>query len=181
MSEVTLNFGFGSCDSILETVSELNDHTKTHHATQQDTCYGGGNLYDSMQFPVNTMNATEIENIGESTRIDIHKYQCERCVFNSSYMDELLMHVNTKHRAEAVDDTDGGSNYPKVTVIDDAVEEIVDRADAVDDTDGGSNYPKVTVIDDSVEEIVDLVTKKRKYANTCNRSDVKRLRYKLDD
>ena len=62
LSEVTLNFGFGSCDSILETVSELNDHTKTHHATQQDTCYGGGNLYDSMQFPVNTMNATEIEN-----------------------------------------------------------------------------------------------------------------------
>ena len=32
-SEVTLNFGVGSCDSILETVSELNDHTKTHHAT----------------------------------------------------------------------------------------------------------------------------------------------------
>jgi hypothetical protein len=49
--------------------------------------------------------------------------------------DELLMHVITKH-----------------------------RADAVDDTDGGSNYPKVTVIDDSVEDIVDLVTKKRKYA-----------------
>ena len=46
------------------------------------------------------------------------------------------MHVNTKYRVDAVDDTDGGSNYPKVTVI------------------------------------VDLVTKKRKYANNCNRSDV---------
>ena len=31
------------------------------------------------------------------------------------------MHVNTKHRADAVDDTDGGSNYPKVIVIDDYV------------------------------------------------------------
>ena len=82
MSEVTLNFVCDSCGSILETVSELNDHTKTHRATQQDTCYGVGNLYDSIQFPVSTMNATEIENIGESTRIDIHKYQCERCVFN---------------------------------------------------------------------------------------------------
>ena len=143
LSEVTLNFGFGSCDCILETVSELNDHTKTHHATQQDTCYGGGNLYDSMQFPVNTMNATEIENIGESTRIDIHKYQCERCVFNSSYMDELLMHVNTKH-----------------------------RADNVADAERSSNNPNVTLINDSVKEIVDLVSKKRKYANNCNQSDV---------
>ena len=61
------------------------------------------------------MNATEIENIGESTRIDIHKYQCERCVFNSSYMDELLMHVNTKHRADDVDDAERSSNYPNVT------------------------------------------------------------------
>ena len=115
LSEVIMNFGCDSCDSILETVSELNDHTRTQHATQQDTCYGGGNLYDSMQFPVNTMNATELENIGESTRIDIHKYQCERCVFNSSCMDELLMHVNTKHRADDVDDAERSSNYPNVT------------------------------------------------------------------
>ena len=152
LSEVILNFGCDSCDSILETVSELNDHTRTQHATQQDTCYGGGNLYDSSQFPVLTMNATQIENIGESTRIDIHKYQCERCEFNSSYMDELIMHANTKHIA----------NY-------------------VNDAEGDSNYPNVTIIDDSVEEIVDLVTKKRKYANNCNRSDVKRLKYKLYD
>ena len=102
LSEVTQHFGFGSCDSILETVFELNNHT----------CYGGGNLYDSIQYPVSTMNATEIENIGESTRIDIHKYQCERCVFNSSYMDELLMHVNTKHRADNVDDAERSSNNP---------------------------------------------------------------------
>ena len=61
LSEVTLNFVCDSCGSILETVSELNDHTKTHHATQQNTCYGVGNLYDSIQFPVSTMNATEID------------------------------------------------------------------------------------------------------------------------
>ena len=64
LSEVILNFGCDSCNSILETVSELNDHTRTQHATQQDTCYGGENLYDSSQFPVLTMNATQIENIG---------------------------------------------------------------------------------------------------------------------
>ena len=56
--------------------------------------------------------AMEIKNIGESTRIDIHKYQCERCVFNSSSMDELLMHVNTKHRADDVDDAERSSNNP---------------------------------------------------------------------
>ena len=69
------------------------------------------------------MNATEIDNIGESTRIDTHKYQCERCVFNQSYMYKLLMHVNTKHRA---DESQRSSNYPHVTLIYDSVEEIVD-------------------------------------------------------
>jgi hypothetical protein len=83
--KVTLNLGCDFSETILETVSELNDHTKNHHATQQ--------------FSVSTMNAAKIENIGESTRIDIHKYQCKICVFNSSYMDKLLMQVNTKHRA----------------------------------------------------------------------------------
>jgi hypothetical protein len=39
------------------------------------------------------MNATEIDNIGQSTRIDTHKYQCERCVFNQSYMYELIILV----------------------------------------------------------------------------------------
>ena len=49
-------------------------------------------------------------------------------------------------------------------------------ANYVNDAEGDSNYPNVTIIGDSVEEIVDLVTKKRKYANNCNRSDVKRLK-----
>ena len=41
-------------------------------------------------------------------------------------MDELLMHVNTKHRADDVDDAERSSNYPNVTLINDSVEEIVD-------------------------------------------------------
>ena len=63
--------------------------------------------------------------------------------FQFIYMDELLMHVNTKH-----------------------------RADNVADAERSSNNPNVTLINDSVKEIVDLVCKKRKYANNCNQSDV---------
>ena len=41
-------------------------------------------------------------------------------------MYELLMHVNTKHRVDDVDESQRSSNYPHVTLIYDSVEEIVD-------------------------------------------------------
>ena len=63
---------------------------------------------DEYQYPVYTMSTTGLNNIAESTRLEtqetneIHKYKCEKCKFNTSYMDELIMHVNTKHFGDCV-------------------------------------------------------------------------------
>ena len=63
-------------------------------------------MYNDLQFHVNTLGTTILENKAESTRLETqeHRYQCDKCIFNSSYMDELLMHVNTKHRGGGQDD-----------------------------------------------------------------------------
>ena len=104
-SDETINFGCDSCESYFETISELYEHNVSNHTNQQNSRYGGGNLYehDNIHLPVLTLSTTEIENIAESTRVESssHRYQCEKCEYNSSYMDELLMHNNMKHRVDS--------------------------------------------------------------------------------
>ena len=65
-------------------------------------------------------------------------------------MDELIMHVNTKHRGDCV-------NIAESTLL------------------------NVAVVDDTVDVIVDMLKIKRKYEDNCNRSDVKKMKYKLYD
>ena len=149
---VDLHFGCDSCESSFETVTELNNHYETHGTVHHDSQYGGGNLYDDMRFPVNTLGATVLDNIAESTRIETHKdhkYKCDECEFNSSYMDELLMHVNLNHRG----DRDESSSYSSINV---------------------------TVVDTPVECIMNL-SRKRKVGDNCNRSNVKKMKYRLYD
>ena len=44
-----------------------------------------------------------------------------------------------------------------------------------------STLINVAVVDDNVDVIVDMLQRKRKYADNCNRSNVKKMKYKLYD
>ena len=102
------------------------EHNVSNHTNQQHSRYGGGNLYDhdNINLPVLTLSTTDIENIAESTRVEssTHRYQCEKCEYNSSYMDELLMHNNMEHR---VDSGNVSRNQLSVTIVEDS-EDIID-------------------------------------------------------
>ena len=105
----------------------MDKHAETHAGITQNSQYGGGNMfYDEYQYPVYTMSTTGLNNIAESTRLEtqetkeIHKYKCEKC----AYMNELIMHVNTKHWGDCVNIAE--STLINVAVVDDNVDVIVD-------------------------------------------------------
>ena len=51
-------------------MTDLNDHMKSHQSLSENSRYNGGNLFDDLQFHVNTMQLSEIENVAESTRLN---------------------------------------------------------------------------------------------------------------
>ena len=52
-TDIPLELLHYNCDDTFSTINTLNEHTATKH---QNSCYGGGNLFDDIQVHVMTMS-----------------------------------------------------------------------------------------------------------------------------
>ena len=55
-TDVTLKLSCYNCNNTFSTLNTLNGHNATEH---QNSCYGGGNLFDDIQVHVMTMSIVE--------------------------------------------------------------------------------------------------------------------------
>ena len=119
------------------------------------------------------MSTTNFEHPAESTRLQTNEtfteeeptVKCSSCTYECNSDTLMICHMKThsEQRNFSCDKCD----Y---------------RTSSMDENVNHENSLNVTVIQTAIDEIVDLPTKKRKNTGErCNRSNVKKMKYKLHD
>ena len=170
-TDVTLELSCYNCDDTFSSLNTLNEHNATKH---QNSCYGGGNMFDDIHVHVITMSIVEEqqEHPAESTRMtqsvnfEESSASCDICGCECASDTLLLLHINGNHKEKA-DFNCTDSSYAAGSIDEMIMHENMAHTSL-----------SVTTIENAVEDIIDLPLKRKRKQESSN-IPCKKLKYRL--